>query len=334
MKFNTLMYLAGTVVLFGLVFLLYKNQTRPLTASDVYMQPPSATGDSSKLRGAFDDTRRQAVHAQSFQPMVIPSSRNATFDYKAAMQKLNEAKVDQEDPRLIKLIRDYYIVPPSTEPYNLDVPDRLEYSNGQTPFVDSRLNYMEGGFYVECGALNGEKGSNTLFFEKVRKWNGLLVEADPSNFEMLKTKHRKAFIINACLNTQKYPSVMTFNKAFNRGRIVHGSEVEKWIQKQNIAKDEVKIQCFPLTSILLALNQTTVDFFSLDVEGDELRVLQTIPYNKINIKMMTVEYVHETAGSTDLKQYVEHQGYESMLQMSRWDGGVNDIIFRKKGLTH
>ncbi|KAH3894614.1 hypothetical protein DPMN_018771 [Dreissena polymorpha] len=169
------------------------------------------------LQGSFSAERRSAVHEQSFQPMVIPRVRNASFDYKvtisaysqAAMEKLNEAKVSQDDPRLIQLIRDYYIEPPSVEAYHLDSPDRLEFSNGQTPFIDSRLNYMEGGFYVECGALNGEKGSNTLFFEKVRKWNGLLVEADPSNYQALKSKHRKAFTVNACLSPQPYPAMVS-----------------------------------------------------------------------------------------------------------------------------
>ena len=127
---------------------------------------------------------------------------------------------------------------------------------------------------------------------------------------------------------------MTFNKAFNRGRIVGDSDAKTWIAKQNIKKDEVNVQCFPLYSLLLALDQLTVDFFSLDVEGDELKVLATIPFDKVNIKMMTVEYVQETKGSGDLKQYVEQKGYEALLQVSRWDGGVNDIIFRKKGLTH
>lgn len=127
---------------------------------------------------------------------------------------------------------------------------------------------------------------------------------------------------------------MTFNKAFNRGRMVHNDEVKNWIKAQRIAKDEVRIQCFPLYSLLLALNQLTVDFFSLDVEGDELRVLKTVPWDKVNIKMMTVEFIHEVGKGSDLKQYVKSKGYDSMLQMSRWDGGVNDIIFRKKGLTH
>ena len=126
---------------------------------------------------------------------------------------------------------------------------------------------------------------------------------------------------------------MTFNKAFNRGRVLD-NEAREWVRRQNIPKDEVKVQCFPLYSILLALNQLTVDFFSLDVEGDELKVLRTIPFDKVIIKMMTVEYAHEHGGSGSLKQYVEQKGYDSMLQMSRWDGGVNDIIFRKKGLSH
>lgn len=127
---------------------------------------------------------------------------------------------------------------------------------------------------------------------------------------------------------------MTFNKAFNRGRVVHNQEARDWIKNQRIDKDEVQVQCFPLYSILLALNQLTVDFFSLDVEGDELNVLKTIPLDKVNIKMMTVEYVHEAGSSSGLKSYIEGKGYDSMLQVSRWDGGVNDIIFRKRGLTH
>ncbi|KAL4222040.1 hypothetical protein ACF0H5_018083 [Mactra antiquata] len=323
-------YIVGIMALFGLIYFIYRNQTKPLSAPDLYIRAPEGKLTQDELRSVFDETRKTVVHPQAFDPMVIPITRNSSFDYKAAMKKLNDAKVDQDDPRLIKLIRDYYIEAPSTEPYNLLNPERMEYSNGQTPFIDSRLNYMEGGFYIECGALNGEKGSNTLFFEKVRKWNGLLIEADPETYADLKSKHRKAFTMNACLNPKPYPAMMTFNRAFNRGRVVHDQEAKDWIKQQHIAKDEIQIQCFPLYSILLALNQLTVDFFSLDVEGEEYNVLQTIPFDKVNIKMMTVEFVHDKGSSAPLKTYVENKGYESMLQVSRWDGGVNDIIFRKK----
>ena len=71
---------------------------------------------------------------------------------------------------------------------------------------------QESGFYVECGALDGEKGSTTLFFEKQRKWNGLLIEADPKTFTDLRSKHRKAFTINACLNPYPYPAKVNIEK--------------------------------------------------------------------------------------------------------------------------
>ena len=43
------------------------------------------------------------------------------------------------------------------------------------------------------------------------------------------------------------------------------------------------VPCFPLETILAALNRTQVDYFSLDVEGLELQVLKTINMHKVNI---------------------------------------------------
>lgn len=48
----------------------------------------------------------------------------------------------------------------------------------------------------------------------------------------------------------------------------------------------VNVQCLPVYSILLAVNRTTVDVFSLDIEGNELDVLQTIPFDKVDIKVL------------------------------------------------
>ncbi|XP_069110522.1 uncharacterized protein [Argopecten irradians] len=282
----------------------------------------------------FSQDKKVAVQAQPFNVSTLKQLSNASFDYKVSMAALNDAKVDQADPRLVKLISNYYIEPPSLEPYHLDHPNRLEYSNGQTPLVDSRLNYMEGGFYIECGGLDGEKGSNTLFFEKVRKWNGLLIEGNPSNYALLKSKHRKAFTMNACLYPQTYPALVNFHKAFNIGRIMHAKSVSEWNKKNRAKADPAEVQCFPIYSILLAINRTTVDFFSLDIEGDELGVLKTIPFKKVNIKMLAVEYSHGKNGPTGLQHFMERNGYETLLKVSRDDWGVNDLIFRKKGLTH
>ncbi|XP_060077630.1 uncharacterized protein LOC132557155 [Ylistrum balloti] len=288
------------------------------------------------VKGIFSQIRKYVVEPQRFTPQSlvrdINSSKLSSTDYRKVMTYLNGQRVAQDNPTLVSLIRNYYIEMPSSDPYQLDNPDVVEFSKGQTPVVDSRLNYMEGGFYVECGALNGEKGSNSLFFERVRKWNGLLIEADPTNYKALKSKHRKAFTLNACLYPKPYPAEVMFNKAYNMGRAIHDDFVRKWLSNRGIKLDPVQVQCFPLYSILLALNQTTIDFFSLDVEGDEVDILKTIPFDKVHIKMLTVEYSHGSGGKFELQYYMESQGYDTLVSMERDDGGVKDLIFKRKGL--
>jgi len=44
------------------------------------------------------------------------------------------------------------------------------------------------------------------------------------------------------------------------------------------------IHCMPLTSILLALNMTDIDLFSLDIEGHEMEVLRSLDFDLIKIK--------------------------------------------------
>ncbi|MCL4153136.1 UNVERIFIED_CONTAM: hypothetical protein GTU68_054875 [Idotea baltica] len=47
--------------------------------------------------------------------------------------------------------------------------------------------------------------SNTFWLEKKRGWTGLLVEPDPSSFNALKSRHRKAWTAKTCLSIYKYP---------------------------------------------------------------------------------------------------------------------------------
>lgn len=72
--------------------------------------------------------------------------------------------------------------------------------HGQSKFIDDKLNGLQDGFYVESGATDGETGSNSMFFELQRNWNGLLVEPNPKYFTALRDKKRRAYALNACLS--------------------------------------------------------------------------------------------------------------------------------------
>ena len=121
---------------------------------------------------------------------------------------------------------------------------------------------------------------------------------------------------------------MPFNRDDKRnkqkGRLVHTEEGRAYIAEKGISKDEIQVQCFPLYSLLLAVNHTKVDLLSLDIEGDELHILKTIPYDKVDIPMMNVEIVH--GKGPDLISFLGSKGYQKGQHI------VYDIIFKKKDL--
>ena len=79
-------------------------------------------------------------------------------------------------------------------------------------------------------------------------------------------------------------------------------------------EDTYDMQCFPLYSLLrAAAGNVTVNYLSLDIEGAELQVLRTLPWDKVDIEVMTVETAHAGEvfpGSTDeFRQFLEEKGY-------------------------
>ncbi len=88
-------------------------------------------------------------------------------------------------------------------------------------------------------------------------------------------------------------------------------------------------QCLPLYSLLLALNQTRVDYFSLDVEGAELKVLKTIPFNKLDIQVLTVEFLHDSEGSQAIKDFLAERGYAFVMKVTHERFLANDFVFIK-----
>jgi len=75
---------------------------------------------------------------------------------------------------------------------------------GQSKMVSRLLDNMTNGFFVECGAYDGETFSNSLLLERNFNWSGLLIEPSRNNFLKMKTKNRKAWLINCCLEVMYF----------------------------------------------------------------------------------------------------------------------------------
>ena len=54
-------------------------------------------------------------------------------------------------------------------------------------------------------------------------------------------------------------------------------------------RDKYPVECFPLYSLILALGNPRIDFLSIDIEGAELGVLNTVPWDLVEIELVMVE---------------------------------------------
>lgn len=183
---------------------------------------------------------------------------------------------------------------------------------------------------MEAGALDGETRSNTIYLEKELGWKGLLVEADPNNFLKLKQKGRKCYISNTCLATKPYPHSVNFMQQFNKGRIVDDEATEK-----SPHVNVVKVQCLPLYSLLAAINVTVVDYFSLNVEGSELKVLKTIPFDKVKIRTLSIQYNRVGYGKQALLDFMVGKRYAKVGEIGPpYYPKASDLIFMHKSILH
>ena len=208
----------------------------------------------------------------------------------------NMHTMKQDDPRLVEYIRRFWIRKPSTRPRKLSSPSTTDFSQyGQSYLVDDLLKRRKNGFFVELGAGNGEELSDSLFFERERDWSGLLIEANLDLYKGIVHRHRKVYSINACASTSKHAVKSNFTNAGLVGGLTdhldnsHQRILE--LRPESLSPAVVMVeQCFPLYGMLLAVNRTHVDYLSLDVEGPELEILKTIPFDKVVIDVVTVEY--------------------------------------------
>ncbi|XP_037788523.1 protein Star-like [Penaeus monodon] len=195
--------------------------------------------------------------------------------------------IDQNNPGLVAYVRQRMRPPaPTSQPYNLANPDKTDFSQcNQSAYADKEfLHGMTNGFFVEMGAVDGEIFSNSLYFERALNWTGLLVEPNPEDYQTLTTRGRKAYSMHAAVSPKNTSGMSIFNRRsqlFGRLGPDEGTGVPVWR--------------FPLYAMLAALNVTVVDFLSLDVEGDELEVLQTIPWKKYHSPMGLDKPVKEGA---------------------------------------
>ncbi|KAI9562649.1 hypothetical protein GHT06_010103 [Daphnia sinensis] len=267
------------------------------------------------------------TYGEQWSTLVPPPGPECTTEY------ANANRLQQDHPCVLKLIRSEYLYQPSDVPLNLSRPLVADPSSGQSKVVLAHLRNQTGGFFVECGAFDGELGSNSLFMERQLNWNGILIEPDRKSFDKLLSKRRHAWALPVCLSTEPFPTKVSFESNYQSGKInVQNDEEHMKMEAERLKMNGIKlidVQCFPFYSILLAVGRTRVDYFSLDVEGAESQVLANVPWHLVNVKTLTVEI--SSQNQTVVSQVANHMkayGYDNKGLMK--GQGFYDLVLVKR----
>lgn len=152
-----------------------------------------------------------------------------------------------------------------------------------------RNKTVTNGTYVELGAYDGIQESNSRFFDKCLGWKGLLIEGNPENYQdTIRSRpfaHKMSFAPscdaayeaeNKTIEFYKYPMA-------NGGLKEHALTYK--------GRPTVDVPCGPLSPVLedIFSGDEHINFFSLDVEGAERLVLDTIDFEEVRIDVFMIE---------------------------------------------
>jgi FkbM family methyltransferase len=137
-----------------------------------------------------------------------------------------------------------------------------------------------GGFFVECGAVDGELETTCKFFECNLEWTGINIEPVPNLFKLLEHNRPNCTNLNVALSDKQ--CVATFAHAvhprhgsiFGNGSLRHDEAHMEDLVKQGCRFEKYEVQCDKFSNVFKPARE--IDLFVLDVEGHELSALNGI----------------------------------------------------------
>ena len=196
--------------------------------------------------------------------------------------------------------------------FSYDEKDREIYSSqyGQDKFVAEYLfPEKEKGVYVDIGANDGVTLSNSLFFETRREWTGLCVEPLPEVFEKLCQIRKKSFCENLCISNTEgsldFAMVEGMDALSGIAKNMD-SRHQRRIKKEKGHVRMLRLPSLGLQRLLEKYSMHQVDFLSIDTEGSELEVLQSVDFEKTKVGVLCVE---NNSGKKDVRRYLEERGF-------------------------
>jgi FkbM family methyltransferase len=155
-------------------------------------------------------------------------------------------------------------------------------------YDDVVFNKKQNGYYVEIGVLDGWQHSQSIHFEYVKDWDGIIVEPTPNWLETL-TQHRNCNVCTNPISDKRERSKFIIRDFLAYS---HLDDVE-FIYGPNNIINNIEVDTITLYDLLEKYKAPTeIDFVAIDTEGYELRILKKYfeENDKYKINLISLEH--------------------------------------------
>ena len=213
--------------------------------------------------------------------------------------------------------------------------------------LDKYINYWKDssmknvdGIFIEVGAFDGITYSNTKTMEDSLHWNGILIEPSPSSFEKILRNRPNAIKVPCAISTSSDDFIEFVGDNCAVGGLIHILEKcvnshtnKEWISAWNLNNIPIDVQTEKLSNILQNNKIKYIDFLSIDVNGSELEVLETmdwsIPIYIIVLDVSTWGNFGKTM-TTKCREILSSKGFIMDEKLDMDEIWINNNYFRKK----
>jgi FkbM family methyltransferase len=152
---------------------------------------------------------------------------------------------------------------------------------GEDRWLAAHYDVPASGVFVDVGAGDGFRGSNTLYFENLG-WQGLCIDADPRNHDPLRNRRCAVETCAVASDPGVRPFGMYGHRPSRSGLTRHGSDYH-----------EILVECRRLGALLTQWRIDQIDLLSIDVEGTETEVWQSFDHVRHRPTVVIIEFDDE-----------------------------------------
>ena len=177
--------------------------------------------------------------------------------------------------------------------------------------INKYLKNIKKGFYVDIGAFNPIRGSNTyLLFKK--GWSGINIDADENSIKIFNILRRKDYNFNYAISCSKKRELKLFYEKNSSGIKTTVAKFRDLTLK-NFKIKQVKVSTFDNLIKKTTFYKRRIDFLNIDCEGSDLDVLKLVDIKIYRPRIICIEInvlLKKSIRKTNLYKYLIKHNYE------------------------